>query len=183
MRSSPLSAIRPRLVLGPGLAIAVAAGFLLMRPDLLPGPARDRSPRLSRTRVEIPASAGSTAPDPAWLLAQGKTLSLDAAQVKRLVRLRARWDQDTRLLQEALQQASSHFQESMAADGDHGSMPTALQARAVPVTQLTGQLLAARRAWWSEAGQVLTASQREKADRLWEIRFASGVVPPKLNRP
>jgi len=183
MRPSLFAANRPRLVLGPGLAIAVAAGFLLMRPDLLPDPARNRSPRLSRTRVEIPATTGSTAPDPAWVLAQRQTLSLNAAQVKRLERLRSRWDRETRPLQEALQQATARFQASMAADGDRGRMPAALQESAAPVSQLTGQLLAARRAWWGEAEQVLTASQREKAERLWETRFASGVVPPKMDRP
>jgi hypothetical protein len=160
------------------MAIAAAAGFLILRQGALPNLAQERSPRLSRTRVEIPASRGSTAPDPAWLLAQRRELSLNASQLRRLSNLQARWDHDTRSLQVALQQATADFHQKMAAKGRRGRMPADLRERAAPVSLLTGQLLAARRSWWSEAGQVLTAAQRKEAGKLWEARFVSRAVPP-----
>ena len=39
------------------------------------------------------------------------------------------------------------------------------------VSELSGQLSAARRAWWAEASGVLTEAQRRKTEEMWIERL------------
>jgi hypothetical protein len=60
----------------------------------------------------------------------------------------------------------------MAAKGGRSITLPELQERAAPVTELSRQLLEARRAWWSEAGAVLTRAQRRQAEQAWGERLS-----------
>jgi hypothetical protein len=175
---------------GPGLVLALIASLLVWRQF---PPAGGGPPRLERTRLDaIPNwQAGEerfgaqrqrrgpdpgvapppSAPDPAWLLEQRDALRLTAPQMAKLSRLRARWDRDTRALREALDHASAEFDRSMGGAGGPGQTMEQLQERAAPVSHLSRQLTAARRAWWSEAATVLTAAQRRRAEEAWARRL------------
>jgi hypothetical protein len=115
-----------------------------------------------------------SAPEPAWLLGQKDALGLSDVQVKKLRQMRARWDRDTRELEEALTRASAEFDREMGAAGKRGSTLENLKTRAAPVSELTRALLEARRAWWEEAARVLTETQREEAERAWRERLLPG---------
>jgi hypothetical protein len=163
---------RRGLRFGPGLLLAVIASVVVWR--LSPPDARGIAsgpPRIERTqRVALPHPPPS-APDPAWLLEQRDALRLTAPQMAKLSRLRARWDRDTRALREALDHASAEFDRSMGGAGGPGQTMEQLQERAAPVSHLSRQLTAARRAWWSEAATVLTAAQRRRAEEAWARRL------------
>jgi len=112
------------------------------------------------------------APDPDWLLSQRKALSLNAAQTRRLSALHARWQRDTRELRAMLTNASQQFQRDMANERKDAVTLQVLSERAAPVAELSQQLAQARRAWWSEAAQVLSAVQRRRAETAWSQHFA-----------
>jgi hypothetical protein len=158
----------PWLRVGPGLLIAVVASVVLWRQSPPPG----GPPAVTRTRVEATHPALPTAPDPAWLLEQQAALGLTAPQVRKLGRLKSRWERDTHALSEALVQASAAFDERAAAAGEKGVTVQQLQEWAAPVSDLTRQLAEARRAWWSEAGAVLSRSQRRQAEEAWARRLS-----------
>jgi hypothetical protein len=160
---------------GPGLLIAVVASVLIWRQ--LPA-TREVPPTVTRTRVEAgPVPAPPGAPEPGWLLQQRNDLRLNPKQVQKLSRLRARWERDTRALHQDLARASAEFNHHMAGDDGRGLTMQELHERAAPVTELSRQLSDARRAWWSEAAAVLTASQRRQAERAWVQRLSHGRAP------
>jgi hypothetical protein len=153
---------------GPGLVLALIASLLVWRQF---PPAGGGPPRLERTRLDAIPNPPPSAPDPAWLLEQRDALRLTAPQMAKLSRLRARWDRDTRALRVALDHASAEFDRSMGGAGGPGQTMEQLQERAAPVSHLSRQLTAARRAWWSEAATVLTAAQRRRAEEAWARRL------------
>lgn len=164
----PLQKAAPRWFrIGPGLFLAVVASVIVWRWF----PPQRQTPRLERVPLKAP-SFGLSAPEPAWLLAQKHTLQLSAAQVQQLTRLRVRWERDTRELHKKLDYASQQFNQNLS-NPDGASLPMSqLQERAAPVSELTRRLTAARAAWWQEAGQLLTPTQRRRAEELWAQRFA-----------
>ena len=169
-RSRPLSPLR--LLLGPGMLIAVAASAVLWPrlPHVQNAPSGP--PRIERT-----GTAGSDpapppgAPDPAWLTGREGELGLDPAQANRLRSMRARWDRETRALRQAIDRESSRLNQALAPPGLSKEDPRITMNRirelAGPVTELSRQLMHARRAWWDEASTVLSPSQRRQAERLW----------------
>ena len=163
---------------GPGLLLALVASFILWRqmPPMSSGRSAGGPPRIERARVETASGTLLTAPDPAWLLAQRETLGLNAAQVQKLKKRKARWDRDTQALREALENASAEFNESMGRGGGKGVSLEALRERAGPVSALSRELREARRAWWDEAASVLTAAQRQRAELAWGQRLVPGAT-------
>jgi hypothetical protein len=159
---------RRLLRIGPGLVLALVASLVVWHQ--LP-PVAGTGPRIERRRMDALPNPPPTAPDPAWLLEQRDALGLSAPQVRKLERLRARWDRNTRALQETLARASAEFEQGMRADSGRGQSIEQLRERAAPVSHLSRQLSDARRAWWSEAATLLTTSQRHRAEQAWGRRF------------
>lgn len=153
---------------GPGLLLALLASAIVWYRMASSG----GGPRIERKTVAVPFTPAPSAPDPAWLLEQQKALRLSESQVKKLSRLRMRWDRNTQALREALEHASVAFEQSIPPpDGGRLSLEQ-LKKQAAPVSELSRQLLEARRAWWSEAATVLTPSQRQQAEQAWSRRLA-----------
>lgn len=143
----------------------MAASFIVWR----------QMPPQSAPRIQPTGAVPSVAPDapePAWLLAQRDELKINAAQFQKLSRLRVRWERDTRDLHDALRRASAAFNRDMAQSNGKTVTMQQLQERAAPVSEISRQLTEARRAWWSEAGQALTVTQRQQAEGSWARRFA-----------
>lgn len=161
---------------GPGLLLAIVASVIVWRrmpPGTFGGSA---PPRIETAQIEAFPASPPSAPDPAWLLLQRDTLRLSASQRKKLEMLRNRWERDTRELRGALDRASNEFNRSVrgaAKEGEHGLTMQQLQERAAPVSELSRQLADDRRAWWNEAAQVLTTSQRQRAEEAWARRFTT----------
>lgn len=154
---------------GPGLLLAIAA-ILLVWPHLPRsggGP-----PRIARTRADAVPNPPPGAPEPAWLLEQRHALRLSPPQVRKLNKLRARWDRDTQALRTALARSAAEFDRSMVAAGGQRATVQQLQERAAPVSEFSRQLLDARRAWWDEAATLLTGSQRRRAEQMWARRLS-----------
>jgi len=154
---------------GPGLVLALIGSAIVWHPF---PPARSGPPGIERSHLEALPDAPASVPDPSWLTEEQQTLGLSAAQVRRLSRLRARWDRDTRPLREALTHASAAFEQEMRTSSGQGQTIEQLQERAAPVSQLSRRLADTRRAWWSEAATVLTPSQRQRAEQAWIQRFS-----------
>ncbi len=155
---------------GPGLLLAVAASVWVWRQQSPPAPRGGQSPpRIERTRADNRAADTPllSAPDPDWLLARQNTLGLNRTQDA----LHARWQRDTQTLRAALARATAQFEQETAA-ARSGVTIGALQERARPVSELSRQLADARRAWWDEAADVFTPSQRQQAEQAWAQRFA-----------
>lgn len=163
--------LRRWLRIGPGLILALVAIWILW-PHLREEGPGSRSPSIQRTRVDPLPNPPPTAPDPGWLLKQRQALGLSADQVRKLTRLRDRWDRDTQALREELAQATAEFERGMPAGGERGVTMEQLRERAAPVSELSRQLVDARRAWWEEARAVLTAHQRRQAEAAWAQRFS-----------
>jgi hypothetical protein len=153
---------------GPGLLLVILASVIVWQKM----PPTGSRPRIERKTVEVPHASVLSTPEPAWLLAQQDTLGLNEAQRRRLRRLQIRWDRNTQALREALENASTTFAHSMPSS-DAGAVVSLqqLKKQAAPVSEWTRQLLAARRAWWSEAATVLTPLQKRQAEQLWSSRF------------
>ena len=164
--------------LGPGLLLAIIASVLLWRqlPPRTGGSTELPPPRIERKRVDIEPVVPLSAPDPTWLLSQHEALGLSTAQVQKLRQLELRWSRDTRELQDALARVSGDFNRDMAATGSSkGVTLEALRQQAAPVSALSRQLAAARRAWWSEASSVLTPVQQKQVQARWQERL---LAPP-----
>ncbi|HXI18816.1 MAG TPA: hypothetical protein VNM48_20820 [Chloroflexota bacterium] len=161
---------------GPGLLLAIVASVIVWR-RMPPGTFGDSAPpRIETAQIEAFPASPPSAPDPAWLLSQRDTLRLSASQRKKLEMLRNRWERDTRELRGALDRASNEFNRSVrgaAKEGEHGLTIQQLQERAAPISELSRQLADARRAWWNEAAQILTNSQRQRAEEAWARRFTT----------
>lgn len=156
---------------GPGLALAAMAGigvWLLQAPQ---GPTR---PLVGRSDLPAPSTPGLTAPDPTWLLARKAALGLTVTQEKRLGQAKARWDRDTRELRANLDQAAAGLSQTLSTPGGQAVSLLQVRKQGASVSQLTRDLLEARRAWWSEAGKALTARQRREAEQAWARRFMPG---------
>ncbi len=163
--------LRPRLPFGPATLATTALAVLLSQQLPFPGH-RSRSPALRRKTVDVPVTGSLSPPEPAWLRQQAERLELTPGQRKHLARLETRWTHETRPLRETLEGASNAF---VARADTVGTKPVSvreLQERSGSVSLLTGQLLAARSAWWNEASQTLTGQQRQQAERLWSQRYA-----------
>ncbi|HXI18577.1 MAG TPA: hypothetical protein VNM48_19605 [Chloroflexota bacterium] len=157
---------------GPGLLLAIVASVIVWRrmpPGTFGGSA---PPRIETAQIEAFPASPPSAPDLAWLLLQRDTLRLSASQRKKWEMLRNRWERDTRELRGALDRASNEFNRSMRDNGEGVTMQQ-IQERAAPVSELSRQLADARRAWWNEAAQVLTTSQRQRAEEAWARRFTT----------
>ena len=158
---------------GPGLLLALVVSFFVWRqmPPMSSGRSAGGPSRIERTRVETASGTPLTAPDPAWLLAQRGALGLNAVQVQKLKKRKVRWDRDTQALRAALEGASTEFSQSIGATGAQGVSLEALREQAVPVSALSRELREARSAWWNDAASVLTAAQRQQAERAWGQRL------------
>lgn len=159
--------------IGPGLLLAIIASVFLWR-QLPPGPvAAPQAPRIERTRVDqAPEAPPPGVPDGEWLLAQKDALHLSAEQRQKLIKLVARWRRDTAELRDALARTSDQFNREMASDKGKGVTIDSLREKASPVSALSRELAAARRAWWNEAKHVLTAAQQQQAEAGWQARFS-----------
>lgn len=166
LRQRPGRAWLPRV--GPGLVIAVAASIAVWQ--LAPNSSTGK-PKIERPTSTVQPTVGLSAPDPEWLQAQSKQLALDAAQVKRLDTLTSRWQKETKALYSELDRASGNFTAEVPSQGARGANLQQVREQAGPVSQLTRQLLDARRAWWAEACLALTPAQRTVAEESWAHRF------------
>lgn len=165
---------------GPGLLLAIIASVVVWQRQPLrrDAPVRTVPEAGEYVNLSQPDTTSEAdrplpaAPDPDWLLSQRKALSLNAAQTRRLSALHARWQRDTRELRAMLTNASQQFQRDMANERKDAVTLQVLSERAAPVAELSQQLAQARRAWWSEAAQVLSAVQRRRAETAWSQHFA-----------
>lgn len=171
MKNQSLPPRRRWLRIGPGLLLALTA-IAWGWPYLFPP---DAKPKIERTlQSQLPATFAS-APNPTWLLSQRANLKMSDAQFQKLRALQQRFARDTRELQSSIDAATREFNASMNAD--KSATMEELQTRAAPLSELSRQMADARRAWWSEAAQVLDTKQRKRVQELWSqhlaARFAS----------
>lgn len=164
---NPASRARRWFRFGPGLLLALLASAIVWYKM----PPTDSRPRMEHMTVEVPHIAGLSAPDPDWLWEQRVALGLNEAQAKKLRHFQIRWDRNTQALRKALEDALAAFEQSMPSSEGHVLSLQQLKKQAAPVSELSRQLLEARRAWWSEAATVLTPSQRQQAEQAWSRRF------------
>ena len=154
---------------GPGLLLAVMASvFVWMRVPRQPGPPPGGPPQTLPAQT---TASRPSAPDPEWVLKNAERLKLTPAQTVTMRRLDGRWEKETRELRAELKAASTDFDGAMAASGSKGLPLADVQRLAVPVSDLTRQLAAARRAWWDEASTHLSSAQRKSAEKAWSSRF------------
>lgn len=168
-------AAQPRIArwlrFGPGLFLALVATAVLWPRTQGEGPKLDR-----RAGATLPAPA--PAPDLEWLLRKRDDLNLRPDQVAALDRLRNQQALETRTDREALDQASTEFNRQMMGDREKGLPLPQLQDRTAAVSQLSRRLAEGRHLYWTRAGRVLTAEQRQRAEEKWTQQWTR-VAPPR----
>ncbi len=155
----------PRI--GPGILLAILAALLLWR--AMPGYRSGPGPR--PPQLDLRPRVGLSAPDPEWLVKEGKEIGLDAGQMRQMRDLEARWQRDTRGIRAELSRATSDLAARMRKAGS-GATLEQMERQATPISDLTRELLQARSAWWSQASGVMTEEQRKRAEQAWANRFS-----------
>jgi Spy/CpxP family protein refolding chaperone len=172
MRSNSNSSVGRLLRFGPGLVLAVIAGYYVWRMNLPTPQPGGAAPRIERNHIE-PGRTNLSAPEPRWIMEHAKDLGLTEKQTVQLRKLKDRWDTNMKPLEAQLNEASTAVSNTLPEASSKGAAIETVRAKAAPVSELTHELLEARKAWWQEASAVLTPAQKLRTEELWSQRFAN----------
>jgi len=172
MRRSTPSPVGRLLRFGPGLVMAVIAGYYVWRMNLPNQKPGGMAPRVDHSQIE-PGRTNLSAPEPRWIMEHAKNLALTEKQTAQLQKLKDRWDANMKPLEAQLNEASTAVRDTLPGASSKGAAIETVRAKAAPVSELTHELLEARKAWWQEASPVLTPAQKLRTEALWSHRFTN----------
>jgi len=169
---------RRRLVVGPGLIIALALSFYIAHQQ---GLFRKSGPPVVE-RVTTSGPKQPPAADIDFLLQRADELRLTEEQVGKLRLLREEWEKNTAAQRAALDREEKQLDRFMkeAAKADRPTPLREIQRRTAAFSELSGQLAAARRTYWQRGLLVLDLGQREAAQKALREHLK---LPPESPLP
>jgi hypothetical protein len=164
---------RPRLIFGPGLAIAIVLSVfvLVMRRDETD---RQRASRPTPPGGRPAAVAPPIVREPPLVLRHADDLKLTAEQRDAINSIAEEYEAQSAPLAETLGQATARFEAYMEAQGQDGPADlAAVQEEAASVRELSGELSALRLRYWEQATDELDREQMAKLESLLTRRDGS----------
>lgn len=164
---------RPRLIFGPGLAIAIVLSVYVFVTH------RDETARRTASRPAPPGGAPTAlAPplvrEPALVLRHADHLELTAEQREAISSIAEEYEEKSAPLAEKLSKATARFEAYMEAQGQGAPADlTAVQGEAASVRKLSRELSALRLQYWEQATDELDREQMARLEALLAPRDRS----------
>ena len=177
----PDSATQPKrrwLNIGPGLVIALAISALIgsqwIRTEIAARRQPSAPPIIERQIISssYDEKSGPT-PEVGFIIDRARKLHITDAQLARLKALQKKWRKYYGPKIAQANQAAAKTNEYLAdAKGNSRTPAAQIQGAAAPVIALSGEISAARRSYWGQAVNILTAGQRKALQAEREAAWA-----------
>jgi hypothetical protein len=163
---------------GPGVIIALILAVIIggnsIKSEMQRRQASKMPPIVERQIVSSGQDRLGPVPEVKFLIDRQKPLGLSEAQTVKLEKLQSAWEKYSVPRMKKANEAAKHLNDYMSRAEDNKQTPAVqVQNEAAPVVAISGEISSQRRAYWSQAVQVLSPEQRKLADTEREKDYAA----------